>query len=189
FHRDSRGHRSAFDLFEVIKAPANREVTRHVAPPHMDGAVVAGCAQISQQDFLDHFRGRFSPALKFIGAQLLGTVAVDNAVLAIHVGGHDRADDLPDWNRARLFNVPSIRGNGELIILDGACGAAAGEQSNQQHKSADAASPGREARSSSALDWRVFRTAQGYVLWSWVLWSWVLWHWAHCRSPGLCSGG
>jgi|ERR1700676_422711 len=104
----------------------------------MNLAEAAGAAKVANENFVEHFGGRFGPTLELIGAHLFVLGAVNDAIFAVEMGSVKRADEESDGKLWLVRGGRRAFENGELVIVAGASGAAAGkkgadEKSDDEH--------------------------------------------------------
>src|SRR5580765_5386621 len=85
FQGKACGHRRAADFLEVVETAAQEVITADAAALGVDGAIAARGTQSAEENVLNHFGGRFGPALIFVGAHILAVGTVDDAIFAIQM--------------------------------------------------------------------------------------------------------
>src|SRR6266446_7590035 len=88
FQSDSGQYLGATQFLKIIQAATNCKIAFHIAASVIHGTVAARRSHLPQEDSLDQLGRRFGPTLKLIRTELLGTIAVDDAVFAIQMGRH-----------------------------------------------------------------------------------------------------
>lgn len=136
FKGETRGHRGTGDLLEVVKVPVEQIVAANATALGVDGAVAAGRTQRTEQNVLDHFRGRLGPALVFVGAHVLVVGTIDDVIFAVEMRRHDGTHENGERiDVAGRWVGGVVGGKRELVVLRGArCSAARNNQgANQQN--------------------------------------------------------
>ena len=99
FHGDTGYHRTPRNFLESRRAARAMKIPVDIASQSVDSAILAGCAKLPQQNFRDHFRGRFSPAVILVGSHALAARAINDLVFAVESGAGDAANQQSDGKR------------------------------------------------------------------------------------------